>query len=198
MPLRLRAIPRIPKALPVWAITVWGIVVGHAGAYLLAHPHSEERSLRLETTGHAYWDLAVLAAAIAFTVAMVASASRGRHRLDESVAPRHRLTWPYLLVKQWAGFSALELIEFLSSGHTVAELLHEPAWGWALAILTVTSLLASLFLRVAETLGAALARTSLPRTRDPERWSLPLRLASPPDALLGIPRGRAPPSTWLN
>jgi hypothetical protein len=170
------------------ATTAAGVVVAHAAAYLLAYRNGGERAHELQATGHGYWSLAVVLAAVAGAAVTTAAVRRGATRTPTPIP-----LLP-LIGAQLALFAGAEVVERAAVGVSPAVLAHSPEFVVGLCLQLVVAVAARLLLRGAEVLGARLGgrRPALaPRTvgallppvavlRAPVRWAAAASRAPPP------------------
>ena len=157
------------------AISAAGVVAAHVLAYRLAHSQNEVRAHVLESSGHGYWDVAVLLALAGVVIAIGMQVAFGRRA--GAGASSATATWGRLMGIQALTFVALESIERAVEGpQQLLLLLGEPAFWLALPLLMVTAALGVVVLRVASWAGAALTSRA--------RWHAPARKA----ALIVVPR----------
>jgi hypothetical protein len=90
-----------------------GIVAGHALTYWAVAPDSAERQALLASTGHAYWNAAVIVVALASAGALLSFlVRRARGAIDGLPEPAARLDFAgRLIVLQVLGFVAMEALE---------------------------------------------------------------------------------------
>src|SRR5688572_27715309 len=107
--------------VPLGLIAVAAMLGSHWVAYMLAAPDPHVRAGRLESTGHGYWP-----SAMGFAVAAIflGLGSFIAHRLSPAVRTSRQQIFthalPRFLAVQIAGFTALEVVERLASGHEVS------------------------------------------------------------------------------
>jgi hypothetical protein len=127
-----------------------GLVVTHELAFMLAIPDPHDRLQLLASSGHGYWNLAVIACFGLFVWGCISYMSSHRR-----AGPRTRMAfvgvWARLAIAQVAGFAALETVERLGAQHRLANVLVEPAvvLGAVLA-LVLAAVVAGLFVAFTE------------------------------------------------
>lgn len=116
---------------------VAGVVVAHTVDYVVVFPQSDQRAAALQASGHAYWPVAVGAAAAAGTVAVLLAAGRGVRRAWPGRAASvgaTALAATRLLAWQLLAFTAMEAGERAMVGLPPTVLLHSVAFGLGLAL----------------------------------------------------------------
>jgi hypothetical protein len=174
------------------AIGAAGVVGAHTLAYRLAHSHAAHDHT-LESSGHGYWDLALLLGVaglvIGFGVEMVFGSRKSEARRPVG------FTWLRLFALQGLTFAALESIERAVQGPEQLSLLfREPAFWLAFPLLVLTAALGCVLLVLARRAGASLAR----RRRLLAEPRAALRIQPPSirtisQVLVSITRERGPP-----
>ncbi|MPZ93255.1 MAG: hypothetical protein GEU68_16870 [Actinobacteria bacterium] len=175
------------------AIGAAGVVGAHTFAYRLAHASRASHDHALESTGHGYWDLAILlglaALIIGVGVEMVFGGGRSKPR-------RALFTWLRLFALQGLTFAVLESLERLVQGPEQLTLLfHEPAFWLAFPLLVLTAAAGCVLLVLARKAGETLARRRRP-LRGERRLTLRMRSHSVQvisHVLVAMSRERAPP-----
>jgi hypothetical protein len=183
------------------AAGVAGVVVAHLAGYMVVFPQAGHRSQALAVSGHGYWHVAVMAA---ITAAVCAGASafwrgvrRARRHTDDR-RPRGDVVggWLALARFQVVLFTAMEVGERMSGGHSPLTVLHERVFLVGLVLQGVVAAAAILVLWLLERAGVrveqALARRHPPVAEGRSRWR---RTAGRPP-LAGSPfsvQARAPP-----
>lgn len=189
------------RGLPLGGFAAVGVVLGHWIAYGIGVPNARLRSVVLQDTGHAYWDLAVkVVAGVAFAGAGALAlrmwageaTDRGRSRPHVFVG----LLWR-LAVVQLVAFTAMELSERLAAGAPVATL-----WGHHVFVLglgvqvlvaAVAAVVALAFTRVVEWLVGVIRGAAARAPRRVTGPGLPAFIPAP-RTLRGAVLLRAPPS----
>ncbi|MGZ5291788.1 MAG: hypothetical protein ACXWXQ_04945 [Actinomycetota bacterium] len=112
------------RGIPAFGFAAAGLLIGHALSYALAIPDPHHRDLVLDGTGHAYLPAAgqvALVLALAGVAAIVVRSRSGRGPRDaEGFGALARL----LAIVQVGAFAGQELLERVSTGSPVGELLH--------------------------------------------------------------------------
>lgn len=175
-----------------------GTLGGHWAAYRVAVPQAHLRDHVLAQAGHGYWGVAAkggVALAVGVAVAVVLGGMRAGVR-GRTTTPRIGPLIRKLATLQVLGFVALEVVERLASGTSLAGLLsHRLLMVGVLVqvLVAVASALAMGWLhRAAVVVGAALVQRPAPRVTPPRvrpTWTpAPLRLT-----LAGAAGLRSPP-----
>lgn len=176
--------------MPVLA-AVAGVVVAHVVDYMVLFPHAGQRIGHLDATGHAYWPVAVSAAAGAAAVALLLAGARGALRLEgATVGFRGLVLW------QAGAFALMEVSERLVAGIDVSTLLHSPEIWFGLLLQLPVAWLVTRVLGAVERVAARIVRSVRATRRRP-----PARLPRPAGALGAMrsavvarsSRPRAPP-----
>ncbi|MGH2773830.1 MAG: hypothetical protein ACRDJT_00160 [Actinomycetota bacterium] len=177
------------------AIGAAGVVGAHTLAYRLAHASDASHQHALESTGHGYWDLAVLLGLAALIIGIGVEMAFG------GGAKRRRaplLTWLRLFALQGLTFAFLESLERAVQGPDQLTLLfQEPAFWLAFPLLALTAAAGCVLLVLARKAGETLARRRRPLQGE-RRFTLRMRPQSVQvisHALVAISRGRAPPTS---
>jgi hypothetical protein len=171
-----------------------GLVSTHELAYVLAMPDPHERLEQLATTGHGYWNLALIACVGFFLWGCISYLATHRRAGLQGRASFVGV-WAHLAIAQVAGFAILETVERLGTYHKLSNVLVEPAvvLGVLLA-LVLAALVAALFIAFAEVVERLMtgARPA-PRSRAPV--AIPTSTAVAPRPLPGRGAGtlRGPP-----
>lgn len=177
------------------AIGVAGVVGAHTLAYRLAHASHASHDHALESTGHGYWDLALLLGLAALVIGIGVEMAFGRRR---SRPGRAGLTWLRLFALQGLTFASLESLERAVQGPEQLSLLfQEPAFWLAFPLLALTAAVGCVLLILARKAGATLARR---RPLPERRAALRLRAYSVKvisHALVSMSRERAPPHSLV-
>ena len=183
---------RTLKALPAFAVTLWGVFAAHTISYRLTHRSAESRALRLAETGHSYWDVAASAAVAGLAIALVATVlfawkERRSRRPSMEVGPGQ------LALMNVAGFVSMELVERLLSGAESQRLVTEPAFWLGIVASVAVACGNSLLLRGANRLGAALREATDTARRNESRRVVPPQLRTHRDLLGYVCWTRGPP-----
>lgn len=181
------------------AIGAAGVVGAHTLAYRLAHASHPGHDHALESTGHGYWDLAVLLGLAALVIGVGVEMAFGGRQARPRRAPL--FTWLRLFVLQGLTFASLESLERAVQGtEQLALLFQEPAFWLAFPLLVLTAALGCALLVLARKAGETFAR----RRRLPgmqRRLALRMRPHSVrviSHVLVSITRERAPPPCLVN
>ncbi len=127
-----------------------GLVATHELAFMLAMPDPHDRLELLVSTGHGYWNLAVIACFGVFVYGCISYLATRRR-----TGPQSRTAFVgvgiRLAIAQVAGFSSLETVERLGAQDRFADVLAEPAvvLGAVLA-LVLAAIVAALFVAFTE------------------------------------------------
>ena len=177
-----------------------GVILGHWLAYLLAVPQAEERAQVLAASGHGYWLIAVkLAVVLGLASLGAVVAGRLSARLHGEAAPRESLLGLAvpLAATQVVAFAAMEVVERLLAGVSVAGMFQNHVVFFGIAVQVVLALAGALVLLgfgrgAARVIAVVLAARSFPR---PASWGVRFALvtASAPDAESGSAGLRGPP-----
>jgi len=186
--------PPPPRRIVPLLAAVAGVVLAHALDYALVFPQDAARDGHLQATGHAYWPVAVGAAAAAGALALVAAAARGARR---GVAFRADIRVGWLLGFQVAAFVVMEAGERAVVGLPPTVLLHSPEFWLGLALQVPVAILARRLLGAVDEVAYRLASSGgrRPARRAP---GLVVRISfadvPPAGAPADCPRSRAPPA----
>jgi hypothetical protein len=122
-----------------------GLVVTHELAFMLAMPDPHDRLELLASTGHGYWNVAVIACFGLLVWACISYLGTYRRTSPQPNVGFARV-WARLAIAQVAGFAGLEMVERLGVQHRLANVLAEPAvvLGAVLA-LVLAAIVAGLF-----------------------------------------------------
>jgi hypothetical protein len=122
-----------------------GLVVTHELAFMLAMPDPHDRLELLASTGHGYWNLAVIACFTLFLWGCISYLATHR-RAGQQARTTFVGVWAHLAIAQVAGFASLETVERLGAYHRLSNVLVEPAvaLGFVLA-LVLAAVVAGLF-----------------------------------------------------
>jgi hypothetical protein len=180
------------RRLPVAAVAVAGVVVGHVITYALLVPRPSDRAAVLRDTGHAYFPVALQAALLLGAVSLGSWFLRAVTGRDRSPV-RPSTLFGRLARLQVTGFAAMEVVERVASGTPLIELVRDHV----VVGLAVQLLLAWLAAR----LLAALTRTADRISRAATPWRparafvqlAPLRRRVRGRLVRGAPAARAPP-----
>ena len=143
------------------AIGAAGVVGAHTLAYRLAHASQASHDHALESTGHGYWDLAILLGLAALIIGIGVEMAFGGRRAQPRRAPG--LTWLRLFALQGLTFASLESFERAVQGPEQLMLLfQEPAFWLAFPLLLLTAAAGCVLLVLARRAGETLARRRLP------------------------------------
>ena len=135
----------------VLGVAAGGVLLGHWITYQLASPHTHAREILLARTGHVYLGF-VNDLGIALTLAAVAAVVLG-HLTDRDQPPAGVGRWFLRLACfQLSAFLAMEVVERVSIGAPLADLMHHGLLPTGIAV------------QVAVALGGALAVCWLLRT----------------------------------
>jgi hypothetical protein len=162
--------------LPVAAVAVAGVVVGHLITYALLVPRPSDRAEVLRDTGHVYFPVALQAALLVGAVSLGWWFLRALTGRDRSQV-RPSTLFGRLARLQLAGFAAMEVVERVASGTPLIELVRDHV----VVGLAVQLLLAWLAAR----LLAALTKTADRIGRAETAWR-------PPGAFVPLPPLRRP------
>ena len=176
------------------AIGAAGVVGAHTLAYRLAHASHASHDHALESTGHGYWDLAILLGLAALIIGLGVEMVFGGGQPTRRRAPL--ATWLRLFALQGLTFASLESLERAVQGPEQLTLLfQEPAFWLAFPLLVLTAAAGCVLLVLARKAGDTLAR----RRRSPlgeRRLTLRMRPHSVQvisQVLVAMSRERAPP-----
>lgn len=176
------------------AIGAAGVVGAHTFAYRLAHASRASHDHALESTGHGYWDLAILLGLAALIIGVGVEMVFGGGKPKPGRAPL--FTWLRLFALQGLTFAVLESLERLLQGPEQLTLLfHEPAFWLAFPLLVLTAAAGCVLLVLARKAGETLARRRRP-LRGERRLTLRMRSRSVQvisHVLVAMSRERAPP-----
>ena len=145
----------------VLGVAAGGVLLGHWITYRIASPHEHAREVLLARTGHAYLG-SVNDLGIALTLAAVAAVVLG-HLTDRNQPPAGVGRW-FLRLScfQAAAFLAMEVVERVSSGAPLADLMHHALLPTGIAVQVAVALVGALavrwLLRAAGRLQAILAQ----------------------------------------
>lgn len=114
--------PPPPRRIIPLLAAVAGVVVAHGLDYLVLFPQAGARADHLQATGHAYWPVAVGAAAATGALALMAVAALGARRGAGAVRTDLKMGW--LLALQILAFVAMEAGERAVVGLPPTVLLH--------------------------------------------------------------------------
>ncbi len=171
-----------------------GVVGAHTLAYRLAHASHASHDHALESTGHGYWDLAILLGLAALVIGIGVEMVFGGGQLKRRRAPL--FTWLRLFALQGLTFASLESLERVVQGpEQLSLLLQEPAFWLAFPILVLTAAVGCVLLVLARKAGDSLARRRRPLEGE-RRVTLRMRPHSVQvisHVLVSITRERAPP-----
>lgn len=175
------------------AIGAAGVVGAHTLAYRLAHASHASHDHALESTGHGYWDLAVLLGLAALIIGIGVEMVFGGGQPKRRRAPL--FTWLRLFALQGLTFATLESLERAVQGPEQLTLLfQEPAFWLAFPLLVLTAAAGCVLLVLARKAG------ELARRRRPPHGERRLTLRMRPHSvqvishvLVAMSRERAPP-----
>jgi hypothetical protein len=138
------------RSLALAGFAAIGLVSTHELAYVLAMPDPHQRLEQLRTTGHGYWNLALIACVGLFLWGCISYLATHR-RTGLQARAKFVGVWTHLAVAQVAGFAVLETVERLGSYHRLSNVFIEPtvALGVLLA-LVLAAVVAALFVVFAE------------------------------------------------
>jgi len=176
------------------AIGAAGVVGAHTLAYRLAHASHASHDHALQSTGHGYWDLAILLGLAALIIGI------GVEMVFGGGQPKRRraalFTWFRLFALQGLTFATLESLERAVQGPEQLTLLfQEPAFWLAFPLLVLTAAAGCVLLVLARKAGETLARRRRPLQRE-RRLTLRMRPHSVQvisHVLVAMSRERAPP-----
>jgi hypothetical protein len=148
-----------------------GLVVTHELAFMLAMPDPHDRLELLASTGHGYWNLAVIACFGLFVWGCISYLATHK-RAGERTRMAFVGVWVCLAIAQVAGFAALETVERLGAQHGLANVLAEPAvvLGAVLA-LVLAAVIAGLFVAFTEVVDRLMTGARTARSSDGFIWS---------------------------
>jgi hypothetical protein len=136
---------------------VAGVVIAHAVDYVVVIPNTAARDGHLQATGHAYWPVALSAAAGAAALALIAVAAMGARR-SRLAAGRLDLNLGWLLALQAGAFVAMEAGERAMVGLPPTVLLHSPEFWFGLALQLPVAWLARRLLGAVEDVAHRIAQ----------------------------------------
>lgn len=168
--------------LPLFAVAVLGLLVGHALAYVVAFPDPHHRDAVLLRTGHAYLpsavELAIVLGAAGVATALGRALGRGAGPEPGFASLAIRLAG-----LQVVAFGGQEVAERLAAHAPIGGLLHDPVLAIGVATQLVVAVAGALVLRWLVRITAGIAATFRPRIA----WPRPA-LSFP----VGAPTGSAP------
>ena len=155
-----------------------GLVVTHELAFMLAMPDPHDRLELLATTGHGYWNLAVIACFGLFAWGCI-SYLAAHKRAGTQSRTAFVGVWARLAIAQVAGFAALETVERLGAQQRLANVLVEPAvvLGAVLA-LVLAAVVAGLFVAFTEVVDRLMGDVRTVPSSSGVRW-IPTPTAGP-------------------
>jgi hypothetical protein len=131
----------------VLGVAAGGVLLGHWITYRLASPHAHAREALLARTGHAYLGF-VNDLGIALTVAAVAAVFLG-HLTQRDHPPAGVGRWFLRLAGfQVGAFLAMEVLERVSSGAPLADLMHHGLLPWGVAVQVAVALAGAVAVRL--------------------------------------------------
>jgi hypothetical protein len=176
---------------------VAGVVVAHTVDYLLVFPQGHQRAAALQATGHAYWPVAVGAAAATGGAAVLVAVGHGvrRARRSRVVVPGAAWAASRLLAWQVLAFAVMEAGERAAVGLPPSVLLHSLSFWLGVALqVPVAWLAARLLNRVEQVTYRLVAGRRRSTTRAPRAFRSSGRLLAPTPLVTASPaRPRAPP-----
>jgi hypothetical protein len=175
-------------------LAVAGAIAGHALTYAAAVPSRDARDAFLAQSGHAYWPVAVAAAAVAGLAATVAFVARSMRAEDRPGAAGLVVR---LAVAQVLLFCAVEVAERISAGRALATLGAHNLLVIGILVQVGVAALVALALRLLARAAIALARAlRTPRPRDALAHRPALRTSARPRPLVlaGASGVRGPPA----
>jgi len=185
------------RRLATLGVAVGGVLVGHWLTYLAIAPIAGTRATILHQTGHSYLglanDLALVAALAAMASMFIAQLTRP--------APEGQLLGitGRVIRFQVCAFVALEVLERVTAGSPLAELIRSGILPIGIAAQIAIGFLAGFvirwLLRTADRVAAALGRAATPPRRDVPRPLLPRSVFIPVDRQLSAAGVRGPPSS---
>ena len=176
------------------AIGTAGVVGAHTLAYRLAHASHASHDHALESTGHGYWDLAILLGLAALIIGIGVEMAFGGGRPLRRSAPL--LTWLRLFALQGLTFASLESLERAVQGPEQLTLLFQESAFWlAFPILVLTAAAGCLLLVLARKAGEKIARLRRPAQENRRRALRvgPHSVQVISHVLVAMSRERAPP-----
>jgi hypothetical protein len=184
------------RRLATLCVAVGGVLVGHWLTYLAAAPIAGSRAAILHETGHAYLgmanDLALVAALAAMAAMFIGQLTRPAPpgQLGELTGRVIRF--------QVSAFVLLEVLERVTAGSPLAELIHTGILPIGIAAQVGIGWLAARairwLLRTADRVAAAFGRAPVPTRRIGPRLLLPERVFVPAGRHLSAAGVRGPPS----
>lgn len=155
-----------------------GVVAAHVLDYALVFPNAGTRDGHLQATGHAYWPVALGAAAGAGALALIAVAARGAQRTGTA---RSDLKLGWLLAVQTGAFVAMEAGERAMVGLPPTVLLHSAEFWFGLVLQLPVAWLAQRLLGAVDEVAHRIAGHHAGRTtpRAPLRLWRTARVAGP-------------------
>jgi hypothetical protein len=184
------------RRLATMAVAVGGVLAGHWLTYLVVAPIAGSRAMILHQTGHSYIGLAN---DVALVAALTAMASMFIAQLTNPAPAGHLLGISGRVVRfQVCAFVALEVLERVTAGSPVTELIRTGILPIGIAAQLVIGMLAAFairwLLRAADRVAAAMRCVAAPPRRDVSRPIL-RELAFVPDFRhLSAAGVRGPPS----
>ena len=184
--------------LPLALIALAAMLGSHWLAYVFAAPDPHARADLLSSTGHGYWPTAAGFAVAAIVVGLGSF-------IAQRLAPEARTTkgeifanaLPRFLAVQIGGFTALEIVERLASGHAISMRdLFATTFVVGIAIQAIAALLSALFLVLVATVVARFLAVGV-RPQNTAGASLPLVSLVPAPRLVpatGAHTLRGPPA----
>jgi hypothetical protein len=185
------------RRLATLGVAVCGVLVGHWLAYLAVAPTAGSRAAILHETGHAYLGLAN---DIALVAALAAMAGMFIGQLTSPMPAGQIQGVTSLVVRfQVSAFVALEVLERLTAGSPLAELIHTGILPIGLAAQVGIGYIAAhvirWLLRTADRVAAAFGRPAVPPRRTVPRPLLPEPVFVPAARHLSAAGVRGPPSS---
>jgi len=192
---------RVLRGLPLVAVAVAGVLIGHWVAYRLAVPHTQARDAILAETGHSYWLWAVkvaVATGLAGLGALFVRHARAPVRAEGRSIDIYTWLLSRLAIIQAASFLAMEMAERIATGAPLSGVLSHDVLVLGLATQFLVACLGALGLlwlsrAVAEVVVALLSHP-VQRAAGPRRpFSLLVR--PPIQVMVGAGGVRGPPSS---
>jgi hypothetical protein len=159
--MRLRALHRVILG----GTAALGVIVAHGAAFVMAAPNPHVRQELLASTGHGYWAVAIAAGVGLFVAALAGVVWSGlRTPQPASAGNVFRRFASRLALLQVVGFVALEAVERVAVGGSLAELWTTPVVGLGIVAQVLVALvgaaLVATLIRVVAAVASALRRVS--------------------------------------
>jgi hypothetical protein len=171
------------------------VVVAHVADYVVVFPSGADRAHHLHASGHGYWPLAVVAAALAGIATLAWAGVRGVRAQARPGRPSVGILRAIAVVGAWQAmaFTAVEVLERVVSGAPVVPFATSPELAMGLALQVVVAAAVVVLLALVEAgaarLAAALGRRTWPLCRDAPGPSPTLAVLVAPAGSPGRPRG---------